>query len=584
MTSDDKNTEQGIISIFFIIIVPIILMGTFSLYMYFAEIQKEHAVKKMVYATSETYLSKVNSYLFHEFGLTTTLDEGTLDQMVRYYLNENGLINKTDEVSLMVEFKQLNNPDHFKMIVLNSAKISVARELVDYALSTLDVYDVLEQVKFGISKISNLEKELSQMIDEYDFSVIALELRKVGFSEFPAETFAMLKDLVSKQTVSFDQKYHAAVSELELLKRSDEENVKISIEIVKQKKEEWLIVKNDFYSKVDSFQNTLYILENLYQMRMNLNESDANYEEEKERIEEDIQDILMALTSIHIQEKPYILEHLKRVLLELEEAFSSVKTGEEILDFSEVGMISDRSMKNINMPIADKALLNEYYLMTFSSYDKNCPRRNSLNGRLDGKRKIKGEVEYIISGEPDEKQSIGRIKIQVFGLRWVSNLVSFLTDQNKQMQVTQATIMVPQPWRMLAYTSLFSIWCSAESYSDVNRLLKGEGLKIVKMGNEWTVDLHNILTSPASQILGNGTQVEKGRCDFSKIYYQDYLRILLLMQSENKTITRVMDLINIELYMMSKGRYKLEHFSIGHELDIILSPRFRFKLINGYLE
>lgn len=58
---------------------------------------------------------------------------------------------------------------------------------------------------------------------------------------------------------------------------------------------------------------------------------------------------------------------------------------------------------------------------------------------------------------------------------------------------------------------------------------------------------------------------------WDKIYYMDYLRVLMLLESETEVLSRSMDLINLEIHALSNGDYGLKDFSNGHR--IILSFR-----------
>ncbi|HAS73191.1 MAG TPA: hypothetical protein DCS67_03505 [Clostridiales bacterium UBA8960] len=566
MITGDK-CEQGIISIFFVLIMPVILISTIGLYMVFFNIQENHSIEKVVYATSETYLSKINSYLFREFGMTATLDEGTLDQMVRYYLTENSLIKKSDEIEMTLEYQVLSKPEHFLAIVMQSAAVSVAREAVDYGVSLLEMQTELNQVRQVMSKISSAEIALSQIAEQYELEALLMALYE---TELPESAFRLIGDArikLNENNHEFDLKVAGLFTLAESLKAFTKG---ITSDAIDQKILDWHHAKNAFDDKINLTFTVLERLEGLYKAYEEINRDEVKLE-------------LLSIIGEYSQEKPSILEQLKRSLFELERSFSGVKTGDGVLEFDKSGRISGKSEEEIQMNLIDKVIMNEYFLMVFSSYDENCPRRVSLNGRVDEKRKILGEVEYLISGEVDEVQSLGKIKMSIFGLWWVSNFVSLLSDQNKQVQLTEATVMMPYPWRMVAYTTIATLWCSAESYVEINRLLKGEGVELVKSGNNWHVDLHRLLSHQFSQILGSQVGVDIENQSFSKIYYQDYLRLLLLMQSEFKTLVRAMDLVNLELYIMSNGAYGLDRFSIGHEMDIELVSGKKFKLKNGYV-
>jgi hypothetical protein len=217
-------------------------------------------------------------------------------------------------------------------------------------------------------------------------------------------------------------------------------------------------------------------------------------------------------------------------------------------------------------------LVNEYYLSLFSSYDLNSPRALDPLNRMDTERILKGEIEYIITGKASEKESMNWITAQVFALRVPSNLMALLSDTEKMRSISNYTLALPQPWRMVAFTAIVTAWVTAESYVDVMALLKGEGLALVKSPSEWHLDLESLVSK--------SWQSKKNDHSFYKLYYQDYLRILLFFQSEETSLKRVMELMTTEILKATQGAYDLSCFSRGHHVVLSWRPNSIFDWVH----
>lgn len=567
-----KKSEKGALSIFLVIVLPILLTGILILYVLFYNAQQKLAIQKMSYASSETYLSILNSYLFDNFGIPANKNEDVLEQIIRYYLKENELVKSTDDLTVTVKFMDLSNPSNFRKTILEAATISVAKEAVDHTLEMLSRTSTFEWMKDRFKSLSETEVKISETMEQLNLDhFAALISQQTDLNKIKA-LISSAFEYVNSMNQNFKALHRTGVSVLDDMLGSTDIIDNHTLEAIHGKHAEWQTVENAFNDLSKSLESSL------------TNASELLLSFETEYSQDDLDVLLEQLSSLLVAQekkaKPDLIEKVRKQLIEFERTLSGVALGDSTLDFSDVGQFAPVNDKLEKSSLFEKALINEYFLTVFSNYDLNCPRKISLNRRNESKRRVVGEIEYLITGRTSEVQSMGEIKMALFGLRFVSNLVSILSDKEKHTQIAELTVLLPQPWRTVAYTSIITLWCGSESYSDTNRLLKGEGVELLKSGSQWIFSLNRILDIDGLTASSHNQTENDAEGGWEKLYYQDYLRILLIMKAEEVVLARAMDLINLEIHVLSKGEYGLKKFSIGHEIEVSLKSGYKFTLIN----
>lgn len=567
-----KKSEKGALSIFLVIVLPILLSGILMLYLMFYNAQQKLAIQKISYACSETYLSILNSYLFDNFGLPANKNEDVLEQMIRYYLKENELVKSTDDFEVDVVFMDLSKPSNFRKTILEAASISITKEAVEHTLEMLSHSTSFEGIKNRFKRLSETEIKISGTMEQLNLDHFATQISQQNDPEKIGGIISAAFSHISSVKHNFQTLHRIGVSELDDMLGSTDAIDKHTFEAIHAKRAEWKAIEQMFNDLAKALESNLNEASELLLTFETVNSQDD--------LGVLLEQLLSRITMHEKKEKPDLIERVGRQLIEVERMISGVALGDSALDFSDVGQFAPEYDKDKNATLIEKVLINEYFFSVFSNYDLNCPRKISLNRRNESKRRVVGEIEYLITGRASEVQSLGEIKLALFGLRFVSNLISILSDKEKHMQIAEVTVLMPQPWRTIAYSSIITLWCGSESYSDTNRLLKGEGLDMIKSGSQWTFSLNRILDLNDSDVSSHnqtGRDVEGG---WVKLYYQDYLRILLIMKAEEVVLARAMDLINLEIHALSKGAYGLEKFSIGHEIVMFFNSGYKFTLIN----
>ena len=605
---------RGAISIFIVILIPVLILGCLQIYTILKKKQKENQAYKVAYAVSDAYLSKYNAFMFKEYGFLSTLDEGRLELLMSHYFMKNGFITSEEDLSVEVDYKTLNEYDVFRSALLNASSVMIERSLVQHVMSYDKLMAVGEQIRQISEKITDCESAITGAFDRAGMtdifermnSVLDLESGSVLMDEarvLLGEKEKLFYDNAQKMKETIEQ----AKMELEDTSVQIEGYLETEIKALKDcesafrnyisEYESHLLSVSDIYISVDVLKRQVSSLEiEIRQVEQSdLKQEDkkakiSDLEEMKEQLNQEIEGYLKAVKDL-IQEciqleveqaQTSFLDTIRRIIADVDGLFSGVEIGGGIIEISSE---NERELPETipQSSLEQRILMNEYLLGLFSSYDELCPRKIDPFDRMEDTRQIKGEVEYLISGIKDERESISMVRLKVMAIREIANLVSIVTDSNKIKQITTAIAAIPQPWRSVAFGVSLIAWGSAESYVDVNQLMKGEGFYYLKTDEEWHLDFQSLLSGAwKSQV--SGTPKESSGIFDPKMYYQDYLRILLYMQPEEDILLRAMDLIDSELYAISDQKVSLSNFSTAHHIKLFkkdLSQYF-LKFTNQY--
>ena len=99
----------------------------------------------------------------------------------------------------------------------------------------------------------------------------------------------------------------------------------------------------------------------------------------------------------------------------------------------------------------------------------------------------------------------------------------------------------------IAEYGIILLWGYAESIADVKALLNGDKTPLVKSESTWHVSIVGLVSL--------NYEPDKEKCN-TGIKYNEYLRILLSMDSVDTQVLRAMDMI--ELHMIGKGESKFK--------------------------
>ena len=194
---------------------------------------------------------------------------------------------------------------------------------------------------------------------------------------------------------------------------------------------------------------------------------------------------------------------------------------------------SDEEKESLLTLASNKALFTEYILEHLGNY-----REKKENSVLDY------ETEYVLGGKKADKDNLSSVIGKLVLIRSGLNLISLLKDGEKRSQTyTLASGIIGftgQPILIkIVQLLIISAWSAAESLTDVKALLEGKKVPTIKQAEDWNLSLEGIQNFSKEMITGKDNK--KG------LNYEDYLRILLLMQNRKKQYFRTMDILQANM-------------------------------------
>lgn len=201
---------------------------------------------------------------------------------------------------------------------------------------------------------------------------------------------------------------------------------------------------------------------------------------------------------------------------------------------------------------------NEYVMQKCGTYTH--PKEDSY---------LKYQAEYIFFGSPVDSMNLSMTLHSVFALRTAANALSIKQDNQKMavIRVIAAALSAITRVPDRAYeAAIIMIWAAAESTYDVEDLLNGKKIALIKDGKDFhtslkgsvssltdnACDYSNLLSDSQRKQLPAETDIGSGNGASSlgskiKLSYDDYLRLLLMTVPEPVKTLRMMDIMELDI-------------------------------------
>ena len=166
--------------------------------------------------------------------------------------------------------------------------------------------------------------------------------------------------------------------------------------------------------------------------------------------------------------------------------------------------------------LLDKALFCNYVLEHLSSFS---------DYKNETKEGLQYSLEYLIGGKESDNLNMEIVIGKLMVIREIDNYLKILQDEIRlaEAEAIGAAAATLVPWVAPIVTQATLIyWAYEESINDVQRLLEGESVSLVK-----AIGLNDV--------------------GLAELNYEQYLYILLLMQSKDTLILRTMDMIEMDI-------------------------------------
>lgn len=244
-----------------------------------------------------------------------------------------------------------------------------------------------------------------------------------------------------------------------------------------------------------------------------------------------------------------------------------------IINYIVSGGLSDGKIEDINsLPSGDKSLnggadwtqydettilkrkvlISQYVLDKFDSYTD------------DGLDSLKYQLEYIISGKYSDRENEDVIIDKLLLIREGLNLLFLLGDNAKRQEAYDLALLttgftgLPVVIRV-TWLLIMGAWAFAESVVDVKDLLDGYKVQVMKTEENWNLSLEN-----ASGLKSGDEESKKDRPGLN---YENYLRCLLLMNSRQETVYRILDLIQIDMQKKYNSNFNIKDCILGISVE-----------------
>lgn len=193
-------------------------------------------------------------------------------------------------------------------------------------------------------------------------------------------------------------------------------------------------------------------------------------------------------------------------------------------------------------------------------------------GAESGEDALSYQIEYLVAGRENDLENLKSVVDTIFAIREVANTVYIFSDQEKCLTaealgyVLACAMTIPEAADLLKLILLFG-WAFAESIYDMQCLMAGGKVPLMKDQNTWHYDLEKALK------LGS---VEKSATD-KGLAYADYLRILMMLQNKEVLTARAMNMVEADIRQTPGNA----HFRLDGCLDA-LEVCVRVKSVYGY--
>lgn len=209
--------------------------------------------------------------------------------------------------------------------------------------------------------------------------------------------------------------------------------------------------------------------------------------------------------------------------------------------------------------------LTDRYLFTYFRHQMTSEEE----GADFGDTYFRNEIEYILTGQPDDGKALKKVKNHLIALRNLLNLFYLYgCPEKRDAAMALATALTPGPEAVLTQAVLLEIWAYAESRNDAAMLLDGEPVPLLKRDENWALSLENVAGGgDAPDLSGGGTDEERDGYVRPPVIegqrYSLYLQLLLCGLSERTKVLRAMDLIQINMKYLYCDYFLLDDYYTG---------------------
>lgn len=173
------------------------------------------------------------------------------------------------------------------------------------------------------------------------------------------------------------------------------------------------------------------------------------------------------------------------------------------------------------------------YLTTVYMFDVF---KSGMSAADDERSFFRNEIEYILEGKKSDAANRSAVRADLLKLRTLLNSI-YIYSSPKMMNeaLMLAETITPGPEAVITQAALIAAWAAMEAELDIKTLDEGGKVPVFKDPSSWKTDINGKVAA------GKGEFEERG------YDYEGYLKILLTALKKEVRLTRMMDLIQINL-------------------------------------
>ncbi len=158
------------------------------------------------------------------------------------------------------------------------------------------------------------------------------------------------------------------------------------------------------------------------------------------------------------------------------------------------------------------------------------------------------EIEYILFGESNDKKNMSILASELLEIRESANITFLINNQGKREEARELAVMLAgiaaTPEAIELYTkAIIYTWGYAEAAIDVNRLLIGGQVPVMKEEQDWILPIEDIALF--RQYMGDASG--------QGLSYEDYLVYYLYKQRNEIKRERFMDIVEMNIRLAEKN-------------------------------
>lgn len=189
-----------------------------------------------------------------------------------------------------------------------------------------------------------------------------------------------------------------------------------------------------------------------------------------------------------------------------------------------------------------EALFDEYMLQKCAEYT------DAYENRV-----LCCELEYILYGDPSDRENLRQAAQELLELRESENLSCLLSEKGKCEEAEKLAKRLAGAFEIAGLTEavrdfIIYAWTYAESVIEVSRLLSGGRVEVRKQARDWILPLEELFQF----------REYMGKREGSGLTYEEYLGIFLRRADADQKIVRCMDIVEMNIRKSENQTFRID--------------------------